>query len=331
MADEEGPQAPPAAQRAQDPLVPQNPPSPQNPQIPPVPQVPHAAQVPQVPQQPAPHAPLLNWSHSKPKFSGKPEKDTKAHLLRTNDWMDMHKFQDNVKVQRFCLTLTGEARLWYKSLRPINIDWLGCKTSLGNNTLRIGNTREQLFHTQRSFHFNENAETMDTYVPCIRQVAIFLGYQEPQILEVFKNTLPTKLYWVLFQIMDLRQAVKTAKRMLTKEKIDRQLVGQTFSTPFMNIKEGYIKKVTFDMMDSTEQKIGKLIVMMGKLVTEDEGQNWQFKPQVYHSNRCRGQTRHNYEQRRFQDRYMSNNTEEDQGMDKITEVGQDIDSNFRGS
>ena len=29
-----------------------------------------------------------------------------------------HRFPDQVKVQRFCLTLVGEARLWYKSLRP---------------------------------------------------------------------------------------------------------------------------------------------------------------------------------------------------------------------
>ena len=75
---------------------------------------------------------------------------------------------------------------------------------------KIGNTREQLFHVGRSFHFDENVETIDAYINCIRQVATLLGYQEPQILEVFKNTLPTKLYWVLFPIMDLRQAVETA-------------------------------------------------------------------------------------------------------------------------
>ena len=78
--------------------------------------------------------------------------------------------------------------------------------------------------------------------------------------------------------MDLRQAVQMAKRTLTKEKIDRQLAGQTSLTPFMNIKEGFSKKVTFIMMDGIEQKIDKLTVMMGKLVTEDEGQNRKFKP-----------------------------------------------------
>ena len=76
-----------------------------------------------------------------------------------------------------------------------------------------------------------------------------LGYQEPQILEVLKNTLPTKLYWVLFPIIDLRQAVETAKRISTKEKIDRQLAGQTSSTPFMSVRDGLNKRVTFDMTD----------------------------------------------------------------------------------
>ena len=84
----------------------------------------------------------------------------------------------------------------------------------------------------------------------------------------------------------------------------------------------YSKKVTFNMTDGIEQKIDKMTVMMGKLVIEDKGQNRQFKPQVYQSNRDRGQTRCNYEQRRFQDRFTSKtHTEEDQGMDKITEVG----------
>ena len=52
---------------------------------------------------------------------------------------------------------------------------------------------EQLFHEWRSFTFDESIETIDSYVRQIRQVATLLGYGEPQILEVFKNTLPTKL------------------------------------------------------------------------------------------------------------------------------------------
>ena len=53
----------------------------------------------------------------------------------------------------------------------------------------------------------------------------------PQVLEVFKNTLPTKLYWILFPTEDLRQAVETAKSILTKEKLDKQLTGQTSTNP----------------------------------------------------------------------------------------------------
>ena len=83
-----------------------------------------------------PQRPQLNWSHFKPKYAGKLEGDAEAHLLRMKNWMDMHDFQDQVKVQRFCLTLVGEARLWLESLRPINTDWEDLQHMFGSNTLR---------------------------------------------------------------------------------------------------------------------------------------------------------------------------------------------------
>ena len=208
--------------------------------------------------------------------------------------MDSHNFPDNVKVQRFCLTLVGEARLWYESLRRINAEWDDLQHLFRQQYSKIGNTREQLFHTWRSFHFDENAETIDAYVHHIRQVPNLLGYQDPQILEVFKNTLPSKLYWVLFPIDDLRATVDTAKRMLTKEKIDKQLAGQSSSTPFMSMKDSQGKKVPFNTQDDLEQKIDKLMVMMGQLVTEDEGCTKPFKPQIYQPGRGRNQNRGNF-------------------------------------
>ena len=102
---------------------------------------------------------------------------------------------------------------------------------------KIGNTRDQLFHAWRSFSFDENTKIIDAYVTHIRQVSALLGYGEPQILEVFKHGLPTKLYCILFPIENLRQAVETAKRILTKEKIHKQLLEQSSSTPFMSIKD----------------------------------------------------------------------------------------------
>ena len=83
---------------------------------------------------------------------------------------------------------------WYKSLRPINENWIGLQNTFRQQYSKIGNTKEQLFHAWRSFHYNENAEAIFAYVNHIRQVATLLGYQELQILEIFKNTLPTKLY-----------------------------------------------------------------------------------------------------------------------------------------
>ena len=75
-----------------------------------------------------------------------PEEGAEAHLLRTNDQMDTHQFQEGVKVPRFCLTLVREARLWYKSLSPINIDWQGLQNKFRQQYSKIGNTGKQLFH-----------------------------------------------------------------------------------------------------------------------------------------------------------------------------------------
>ena len=177
-----------------------------------------------VSNQPAPqiiHQQIINWSHFKPECAGRPEEDVEAHLLHTNDWMVTHNLQEDVKVQRFCLMLAGEARLWYESLTPIANDWPALWENFRRQYSKLGNTPEQLFHQWRTFHFDENSETVDSYVTRIRQVAAMLNYGEPHILELLKNTLPNRLYWISFLIDNLRDAIETVKRVLTKEKIDR--------------------------------------------------------------------------------------------------------------
>ena len=37
--------------------------------------------------------------------------------------MQTHNFEENVKVDIFCLRLLGEARLWYETLNLDAIDW----------------------------------------------------------------------------------------------------------------------------------------------------------------------------------------------------------------
>ena len=96
------------------------------------------------------------------------------------------------------------------------------RTSSGGNILKIGNTPEQLFHAWRTFKFDENTDSVDSYVLRMSQVTAMLNYGEMQILENFKNTLPYRLYSTLINVNNLRDAIDLAKRVLTKEKLDRQ-------------------------------------------------------------------------------------------------------------
>ena len=105
-----------------------------------------------------------------------------------------------------------------------------CKINLDGNIQKIGNTPKQLSHAWRTFKFDENTDTIDSYILRMSWVAAMLNYGEMQILENFKNTLPYRLY--LINVNNLRDAIDLAKRVLMKEKLDRQLTGQT-TTPFM--------------------------------------------------------------------------------------------------
>ena len=146
--------------------------------------------------------------------------------------------------------------------------------------------------------FDENTKTIDSYIMQIRHVATLLCYEEPQLLKVFKNTLPPKLYWILFPIEDLRQVVETAKRILTKEKLNKQLSGQTSTSPFINIRDGTEKKISFNARDELGDKIDKLTVMMSRLVAKDSYEKRPVKPQIYKSI---GQNT-SYNQRGYQNR-----------------------------
>ena len=243
---------------------------------------------------------------------GKPEEDAEAYLLCSNDWMEAHHFEEGIRVQRFCLTLMGKVRLWYHSLEPLgNTTWAQLQNLFRQRYSKLGNTHEQLLHAWRSLTFDENTETIDSYVITIRQVANLLGYGELQILEVFKNTLPTKLYWVLFPIEDLRQAVDTAKRILTKQKLDKQLTGQTSTSPFMSIREETDKRVSFNARDELGDKIDKLTVVISRLATTDNHKRRLFRPQIYKS---RGQNR-SYGQERYQPRSNNRNRSYGTGRD----------------
>ena len=92
----------------------------------------------------------------------------------------------------------------------------------------------------------------------------------------------------MFPIEDIRQAVDTAKRILTKEKLDKQLTGQISTSPFLSIRDRTDRRVSFNAKDELGDKIDKLRVLMSKLAAKDSYGSKPFKLQIYKS---RGQNR----------------------------------------
>ena len=182
-------------------------------------------------------------------------------------------------------------RNWYATLELVVMTWPELQNMFRHQYSKIGNTREQLFHAWRSFHYDENVENPDAYVIRIKQVARVLGYGDAQVLEVFKNTVPNRLYWVLFLIDNLHDAVETAKRFLTKEKIDRQMTGQN-STPFMRLSDKKRKSMTFetkDVLERTSENMERMTALMDKMYIKLEQRDVQYKPQIYQRGRGQNQ------------------------------------------
>ena len=50
--------------------------------------------------------------------------------------------------------------------------------------------------------------------------------------------------------------------------LDKQLTGQSSASPFMNIRDGSERKVSFNTRDELGDKIGKLTVAMGRLASK---------------------------------------------------------------
>ena len=198
------------------------------------------------------------------------------------------------------MTLTGEAGLWYESLAPLDNDWPDLQNKFRWQYSKIGNTPKQLFHAWRTFKFDENTDTIDFYVLRMSQVAAMLNYGEMQILENFKKILPYQLYSTLINVNNLRDAIDLAKRVLIKEKLDRQLTGQS-STPFMrassnnnhSVLNNNKRGVTFDAMETLERNsncIDKLTTLVSNMKMTIDRKQLPYKPRIYQG-RSRNQNR----------------------------------------
>ena len=94
----------------------------------------------------------------------------------------------------------------------------------------------------------------------------------------FQNTLHNKLYCILFPINNLREAVDTTKRVLNKEKLDKQLTGQTSTaSPFMKLRDTTHsgQKVLIKQQD-----IETMTSMMYDMSLQQDKTKKPFKPQV---------------------------------------------------
>ena len=170
-------------------------------------------------------------------------------------------------------------------------DWPALQNKFRWQYSKIGNTPKQLFHAWRTFTFDENMDTVDYYVLRMSQVTAMLNYGEMQILENFKNTLPYRLYSTLINVNNLRDAIDLAKKVLTKEKLDMQLTGQS-STPFMKASSNdshspqnhHKKGVTFDTMETLERNsdcIDRLTSLVSDMEMTMDRKQSPYKPKIY--------------------------------------------------
>ena len=94
---------------------------------------------------------------------------------------------------------------------------------------------------------------------------------------------------MLYQINDFRSTVETAKRVLTKEKLDKQKAGQSSVSPFMkgskeNTKKNNEKGVSFDALETIDRhsdSMDKLASLVCKLDMKLDKKETQYRPKVY--------------------------------------------------
>ena len=127
----------------------------------------------------------------------------------------------------------------------------------------------------------------------------------------------------------MRDAVDAAKRLLTKEKLDKQLSGKAAaSNPFMNIGDVSCpgKKVSFNAQDLIGKQLENLTSMVYNMSVQKEEGKKPFKPQVY-PRRGRGQGRRSFDNR---DRSRSFNVDRQRQIFRQTQ-NRCGNSNRRGS
>ena len=107
----------------------------------------------------------------------------------------------------------------------------------------------------------------------------------------FQKHPSVQIYSTLINVNNLRDAIDLAKRVLTKEKLDRQLTGQS-STPFMRVTSNdnhspqnhHKKGVTFDAMEMLERNsdcIDRWTSLVSHMKMTMDRKQSPYKPKIY--------------------------------------------------
>ena len=166
-------------------------------------------QQPPQPQQPPP--PQLRVTDYLPKrFSGEGTQSPLAHWLQFADYLQIHAVPAPQQVNRFKLTLSGDARLWFegKAFNDLN--------ALKNSFIEHFSgyhSREGSLAAFRSIKW-KHGEAMETYLGRLRPLAERLGYDNDQIRDQFIEGLPhdVKVSVVMARCGDLNTLVETAQK-----------------------------------------------------------------------------------------------------------------------
>ena len=233
-----------------------------------------------------------NLGQLRPEFSGSPDEDAEAHLLRVMDWLNHHEIDDDAqKVRRFPLTLTGTARRWLQTL-PDDTTWQNLLARFRREFSSVGYTRERQLLEWKTMSWRVGKETIDQYVQRMTDCITALGLPNPNemILQNLKITIPSKYFHMLMNIDNLEDAKEVLRRAIESEKIEQQMTGQqTF--PYMQLSEmTKVDQLAYSQDNSKPVKEVKVVEDLSVLSDKVDkladsfrnmGTTQKYKPRVY--------------------------------------------------
>ena len=136
--------------------------------------------------------------------------------------------------------------MWFHSLEPLeDTTWPQLQNLFRQMYSKLGKTCEQLLHAWRSFTFDKNTETIRLLCDTDKT-----------------GSNPFRL-WRTTDIRSIEEQI------LTKEKLNKQLTGQTSTSPFMSVRDGTERRVSFNTRDELGEEVDKLTVVMSKLTARE--------------------------------------------------------------